>query len=121
MASHWGAPFRGWDDANLAEYRVRERLAAGMASGRKDAYQEAMGISLEIQDLLHAGGEVNLREKMPTEWLREMAVFGEPEDCARTLENLATAGADSIVLVPLMHKEISLKTYLPRLLKHLGR
>jgi 5,10-methylenetetrahydromethanopterin reductase len=109
------------DDARLAESRVRERLAANMASGRKDAYQEAMGITEEVKALLEIGGVVGLRDKMPTEWLHEMAVFGNPEACARTLENLAEAGADSIVLVPLMDKEISLKTYLPRLLKHLGR
>jgi 5,10-methylenetetrahydromethanopterin reductase len=109
------------DDASLAEKRVRERLATNMASGRKDVYQEALGISKEVEALLQVGGLGQLRDTMPLSWLHEMAVFGAPEDCARTLENLAKAGADSIILVPLMDKEISLNTHLPRLLKHLGR
>ncbi len=109
------------EDEATAERHVRERLATNMVSEHKTPYQEAMGIVNEVQALLKAGGEVNLRDNMPRKWLHDMAVCGTPEACATSLENLAAAGADSIILVPLMDKEISLKTYLPRLLRHLGR
>ncbi|MBI5931315.1 MAG: LLM class flavin-dependent oxidoreductase [Chloroflexi bacterium] len=109
------------EDATVAEGRVRERLANNMAGGYKDPYQEALGIADDVKALLKAGGVEALRDKMPIEWLHQMAVFGTPEACARTLDNLAAAGADSITLVPLMDKAIAIKTYMPRLLRHLGR
>jgi alkanesulfonate monooxygenase SsuD/methylene tetrahydromethanopterin reductase-like flavin-dependent oxidoreductase (luciferase family) len=109
------------DDSAAAELRVREKLAGTMASGRKDIYQEAMGISDAVQALMAEGGEAALRDSMPPEWLRSMAVFGTPEACARTLDDLDAAGANSIVLVPLMDNESALKQHLPRLLSHLGR
>ncbi len=114
---HWSMD----DDETVAERRVRERMAGNMAGGYKDPYQEALGIVDDVKALLAAGGVETLRDKMPIEWLREMAVYGTPEACARTLGNLASAGADSIVLVPLMDKAVALKTYMPRLLRHLGR
>lgn len=109
------------EDEAVAERRVRERLAANMAGGHKDPYQEALGIAGDVKALMTVGGVEALSDKMPIEWLREMAVYGTPEACARTLENLAVSGADSIVLVPLMDKSVALKTYVPRLLRHLGR
>ncbi|MBZ0315850.1 MAG: LLM class flavin-dependent oxidoreductase [Anaerolineae bacterium] len=109
------------EDENVTEGRVRERVAANMAGGHKDPYQEALGIVDDVKALLMAGGVDALRDKMPIEWLHDLAVYGTPETCARTLDNLAAAGADSITLVPLMDKTIALKTYLPRLLHHLGQ
>jgi alkanesulfonate monooxygenase SsuD/methylene tetrahydromethanopterin reductase-like flavin-dependent oxidoreductase (luciferase family) len=109
------------DDVAVAEGRVRERLAANMASGRKDMYQEAMGITDAVQEMLKEGGIDYLRDNMPEGWMREMALYGSYEACARTIEKLVAAGTDSILLVPLMHKDIAVSRYLPELLRHLGR
>lgn len=109
------------EDETIAEKRVRERLANNMAGVHKDPYQEALGIADDVKALLKAGGVEALRDKMPIEWLHEMAVFGKLEACAKTLDNLGSAGADSITLVPLMDKAVAVEKYLPRLLGYLGR
>lgn len=118
--AHAVTVYMHWAMGDDAEPRVRERLALNMASG-KDAYQEALGIVEDVRALLAQGGVPWLRDAMPRAWLDAMAVWGTPEDCARALDALRAAGADSVVLVPLMDPQAALDTHLPRLLAHLGR
>jgi alkanesulfonate monooxygenase SsuD/methylene tetrahydromethanopterin reductase-like flavin-dependent oxidoreductase (luciferase family) len=98
-------------DIGIARTRVRERLAANMASGRKDVYQDAMGIADEVKSLLEEGGEFHLSDHMPDEWLHEMAVVGTTDECVATIKALYAAGADSVVLVPMMGNDATLNVY----------
>jgi len=41
-----------------------------------------------------------LRE-MPDQWLEDLAVAGDPDECASKLRRLLDAGADSVVLFPM--------------------
>ena len=61
---------------------------------------EIYGIADELAGLL-AGGVDRLAAEMPDRWLSDLAVVGDPEECAAQIERLARAGADSVALFPL--------------------
>jgi 5,10-methylenetetrahydromethanopterin reductase len=94
-------------DVSLAKARIRERLAANMASGI-DVYLKPMGIVEQVAEMLEKGGEAYLREQMPDEWLHQMAAVGTVDKCVKTIRSLYEAGADSVVLVPMMSNEQAL-------------
>src|SRR5262249_60447895 len=61
---------------------------------------EAYGVREELAALL-AGGIDHLAAEMPDRWLRDLAVAGDPEECAAQIERLVEAGSDSVDLFPL--------------------
>jgi alkanesulfonate monooxygenase SsuD/methylene tetrahydromethanopterin reductase-like flavin-dependent oxidoreductase (luciferase family) len=81
---------------------------------------EIYGIREELAALL-AGGVDNLAAEMPDRWLRDLAVAGDPEECAAQIERLAEAGSDSVDLFPLPAErsgaiiETAAKQLLPRI------
>ena len=38
---------------------------------------------------------------MPDQWIEDLAVAGEPDECAEKIQRLLDAGSDSVVLFPL--------------------
>lgn len=96
------------DDVSVAKARARQRLAPNMASGRTNVYLEPMGIAEEVAQIVAEHGEAGLRERIPDEWLYQMAVVGSVDDCMTTIQALYDAGADSVVLVPLMSNQQAL-------------
>lgn len=95
-------------DIALARARVSERLAANMASGNIDVYLKPLGIAEEVAEIVEKKGETYLREQMPEEWLHQLAAVGTADDCATTIRQFYEAGADSVILVPLMSNEQAL-------------
>ena len=61
---------------------------------------EVYGIREELGSLL-AGGVDRLAAEMPDRWLDDLAVTGDPDECARQIRRLMDAGADSVALFPL--------------------
>ena len=43
---------------------------------------------------------------MPDEWIDKLAIAGPPEDCLRAIQRLVSAGADTVVLVPLPDRDL---------------
>jgi alkanesulfonate monooxygenase SsuD/methylene tetrahydromethanopterin reductase-like flavin-dependent oxidoreductase (luciferase family) len=77
------------DDPSAAEAALRPALEGWLASG------------LYPEPLKRAGVPLPPQSEDDFETLtRELAVAGEPSQCAAAIERLAAAGADSVVLVP---------------------
>jgi len=76
------------DDAQAAVSAIRPAVAAWAASGN---YPRLAGVAGVGQD---GAGEVD------DAVVRSVAVAGDPPQCARAVEALGEAGADSVVLVP---------------------
>ena len=92
------------DDADAARDRMRVIAAPWLVAPETRYYWEALGISEEIAAIVAAGGDDpvgHMTRAMPDAWLHELAVGGAPQQGIDTIQRLADAGADSMVLVPL--------------------
>jgi alkanesulfonate monooxygenase SsuD/methylene tetrahydromethanopterin reductase-like flavin-dependent oxidoreductase (luciferase family) len=102
----------GWlsvdDDADVARERVRPSLASipgGLAEPSVRPHLEALPFATEVLALVDsATDEATLAEGLEPEWIDELAIVGTPEDCARAIEARAAAGADRVVIVPLIDR-----------------
>jgi 5,10-methylenetetrahydromethanopterin reductase len=74
---------------------LRKPMAFYLASERRNALTEAYGIA----DELEAMGDVE--REMPGQWIEDLAVAGEPDECAEKIRRLLEAGSDSVALFPM--------------------
>lgn len=82
-------------DSERARAAIRAPMAFYLtAAGPTNALVQVAGIAEEV-----AGGLT--AEKLPAAWLDELAVAGDPEECAAKIRLLLDAGADSVCLLPL--------------------
>jgi 5,10-methylenetetrahydromethanopterin reductase len=91
------------DDRDKARNEIRGPLSFYLAADSPNAITNAEGVSGEVAALLEKGGRDLLASEMPGEWLSRLAVAGTPADCARQIEALYAAGADSVALFPAAH------------------
>ncbi len=98
-------------DSAMAKQRVRERLAATMASGKIDVYLRPLGIVDQVAAMVKQVGEAGLRDRLPEDWVHQLAVVGTAEACADTIGLLKAGGADSVGLVPMMDNDVALTIY----------
>lgn len=97
------------ENIDHARQELRPKVADILGyGGAKAIYTQPLDITAEVQQLFDDGGLFNLRENMPDEWLDELAVFGNAENCQRTIQRFIEAGADSVVLVPIGDAESAL-------------
>jgi 5,10-methylenetetrahydromethanopterin reductase len=102
----------GWlsvdDDADLARNRVRPSLASipgGLAEPSVRPHLEALPFAKEVLALIDsAPDEATLAAGLRPEWIDELAIVGTPEDCANAIRARSAAGADRIVIVPLIDR-----------------
>lgn len=87
------------DDADRARAAVTPSLAKFLAAMPRSPLTDAYGISDELAALAEGGWEAVAAGLRP-EWLSELAVSGDPAMCARQIDRLLAAGADSVVLFP---------------------
>jgi 5,10-methylenetetrahydromethanopterin reductase len=86
-------------DGDLTRNQYRPILAHRIATG--DMRQLATADFAEsARTMLDKGGESGLAANMPVEWINELAIVGTPDECARSIERWAGAGAHRICLVP---------------------
>jgi alkanesulfonate monooxygenase SsuD/methylene tetrahydromethanopterin reductase-like flavin-dependent oxidoreductase (luciferase family) len=97
-------PWTVADDKALAYKQVRPLIGHILADNSL-AYAEALGISDQVQALMATGGRDHLQTHMPVAWIDALAVVGTAQDCATTIHHYYEAGADSVVLVPLLPYE----------------
>ena len=76
----------------------RDQAAAALGADL-DAWR-AMGLYPRLMDYAEIGRESG---PLPPDRIRDIAVAGNPRDCAAMIEELAEAGASSVVLMPLSH------------------
>ena len=59
-----------------------------------------MDIREELEEMTERGGVWVVEEEMPEEWLDQLAVVGDPDECKAAIDRFGEAGADAVVLIP---------------------
>lgn len=85
-------------DGAVAKQAVRESVAFYLAAMPDNALSSTYGIRDELAALLAEGGADHLAAHMPDSWIEDLAVAGEPDECAEKLRALLDAGSDSVGL-----------------------
>jgi 5,10-methylenetetrahydromethanopterin reductase len=85
-------------DGAVAKRAVRESIAFYLAAMPNNALSITYGIRDELAGLLAEVGAEGLADAMPDSWVEDLAVAGEPDECAEKLRRLLDAGSDSIGL-----------------------
>ncbi|MER6975512.1 LLM class flavin-dependent oxidoreductase [Streptomyces carpinensis] len=85
-------------DSKVARAAVRESIAFYLAAMPNSALSQVYGIQDELNELLADGGAEAVARDMPDAWVDDLAVAGDPDECAEKLRRLLDAGSDSIGL-----------------------
>jgi alkanesulfonate monooxygenase SsuD/methylene tetrahydromethanopterin reductase-like flavin-dependent oxidoreductase (luciferase family) len=89
-------------DGAAAKASLREPMSFYLAADGGNALTDAYGISEELDAMLAGGGGAEaVARAMPDRWIDDLAVAGEPDECAEKIRRLLDAGSDSVVLFPL--------------------
>ena len=97
-----------------ARSAVRKVLADSLGWGRP--HLEPLGIADEAAALIRDYGAAGAAERMPEAWLDELSASGTPVQATTTIQRLAEAGADSIILQPLTGDPACLGEYITYLM-----
>ena len=109
------------EDTGAARNSLRPMIASQLASGSLNASLAPLGITSEIEALLKRGGVQLLQDKMPDEWIDQLAIVGNPDECLRAITRLAEAGANSITLFPPIDQTMQqLDAFAQHVLPHLA-
>lgn len=84
-------------DGDRAREAVRDVVSFYLEAMPDNALSQVYGIQAELAELLSGGGE-RLSREIPDRWVDDLAVAGDPEECAARLRALLDAGSDSIGL-----------------------
>lgn len=76
------------------------RFVAGQVGNELSPATEVLSYADDLQTLIAKGGPDALYADMPETWVRDLAVTGSAADGRATIDLLAAAGADSVILVP---------------------
>ncbi len=88
-------------EAATARDLARQALAPMLAQARIQSQLAPLGIVPDIQRLLATTDPDDLAGHIPDEWLKEMGLIGNPQDCLDAVIRYVQAGADSLILFPL--------------------
>lgn len=87
--------------AGDARAQLKPLVASAILSGRKDMYFEPLGILPQVRQLRQGKDVETLTPLIPDAWIDDLAIFGTPKNWNLCIERFVSAGAGSIVLVPL--------------------
>lgn len=108
-------------NSRRAREAARAPVAFYLAAGGANALTDAYGISDELTEMLARGGSGLLEREMPDRWVEDLAIAGDPEECAAGVRAHLGAGADSVALFPMPVEratelvELAARDLLPRL------
>jgi alkanesulfonate monooxygenase SsuD/methylene tetrahydromethanopterin reductase-like flavin-dependent oxidoreductase (luciferase family) len=88
------------EDGESARAALRPVMAFYLSVLAKSPLLEVYGITEELEALM-TGGVDRLAAEFPDEWLRDLAVVGDPDECVEQIRRLLEAGCDSVALFPL--------------------
>lgn len=89
------------EEGAIAKADARKAVAFYLAAGGANALTDAYGISADLRELLADGPSVEeFERRMPEEWVDDLAVAGDADECARTIQALLDAGSDHVALFP---------------------
>jgi alkanesulfonate monooxygenase SsuD/methylene tetrahydromethanopterin reductase-like flavin-dependent oxidoreductase (luciferase family) len=88
------------EDSSAAKANARTAVAFYLAAGGPNALTDAYGISDDLRALLADGDAGGLEDRMPDQWVDDLAVAGDPDECSRKIQALLEAGSDHVALFP---------------------
>jgi 5,10-methylenetetrahydromethanopterin reductase len=88
------------EDSSVAKGNARRAVAFYLAAGGANAITDAYGISDELRALVAEVGPDGLAARMPEQWVDDLAVAGDPDECSRKIQALLDAGSDHVALFP---------------------
>lgn len=87
------------EDGERARRDIRPLLAFYLEAMAHSALVQAYGITDQVLALA-ADGTAALAAGMPDEWIEDLAIAGDPAECAAKVERLLDAGSDTVELFP---------------------
>jgi 5,10-methylenetetrahydromethanopterin reductase len=97
------ALYRVDTDARRAKQLVRDMLAFYLYVAPKSALTDVYGIRDELLDMHQRGGDDALAligRELPDQWVEDLTVAGDPDECATKIQALLDAGSDIVCLWP---------------------
>lgn len=89
------------DDENPEKaIQAIRRLVADVNGGGLTVISEHLPYADELKQLTEEGGAEALFNSMPDDWVHDMAIAGSSDQARTTINRLADAGANSVILVP---------------------
>jgi 5,10-methylenetetrahydromethanopterin reductase len=91
-------------DAAKAKQTLRQTTAFYLAAVPRSALTDVYGIGDELWDMYERGGEdapALIAREMPDQWVDDLAIAGDPDECAAKIQALLDAGSDSVALFPM--------------------
>jgi len=85
-------------DREVARRAVRESVAFYLSAMPDTALSRVPGIQDELTALLAEVGADGLADALPEQWISDLAVAGDPDECVQKLRALLDAGSDSVGL-----------------------
>jgi alkanesulfonate monooxygenase SsuD/methylene tetrahydromethanopterin reductase-like flavin-dependent oxidoreductase (luciferase family) len=73
---------------------LRKPMAFYLAADRRNALTEAYGIADELEAM------EDVEREMPDQWIEDLAIAGDPDECAEKIRGLLDAGSDAVALFP---------------------
>jgi alkanesulfonate monooxygenase SsuD/methylene tetrahydromethanopterin reductase-like flavin-dependent oxidoreductase (luciferase family) len=86
-------------DGRFAKQAIRQTMAFYLGAMPDNALTDVYGIKEQAIELAKGGPEAVERE-LPDQWVDDLAIAGEPDECAEKIRRLLDAGADSVALFP---------------------
>ncbi len=94
-------------DGQAARESLRPLIGEFLRLAPASAHIRALGIGQEIADLLANVGPDRFVAEYPDEWIDQVAVVGTPDECVAAIRALVEAGANSVVLVPMLGEDVA--------------
>jgi alkanesulfonate monooxygenase SsuD/methylene tetrahydromethanopterin reductase-like flavin-dependent oxidoreductase (luciferase family) len=88
------------NDGQRAKASIKSTLAFYLSILGRNAYTEAYGNSDELEDMIARGGMETIEREMPDQWVEDLVIAGDPEECAAKITRFRAAGAETVVLYP---------------------
>jgi alkanesulfonate monooxygenase SsuD/methylene tetrahydromethanopterin reductase-like flavin-dependent oxidoreductase (luciferase family) len=87
-------------DGRTAKEAVRGITGFYLAAVGPTALTEVYGINELLTDMIARGGAETVTREMPDQWLEDLVIAGDPDECAAKIRVFLDAGSDSVVLFP---------------------
>lgn len=90
-------------DAKRARKMMREVAAFYLAAVPKSTLTDVYGNADELWDMYERGGSDPaslIAREMPEQWVDDLVIAGDPDECAARIQALLDAGSDSVILFP---------------------
>ena len=87
------------EDGEKARAEIRETLGFFLLTMAQSSLIEVLGIREQLLALAQDGTE-GLGDRLPDDWVEDLAVAGDPDECAEKIRRLMAAGSTSVDLFP---------------------